>query len=293
MSDHPQTSLVCTLGGQPQIVTFTLDALLQRGEAMDEVFVVYMAANPRYRQAYQRLADEFAGGRYAGRPCRLHGEAVRLGDQALAEARQPAEVDAVWQTFYRLLGGLKAQNRHVHLSLTGGRRVMALLACAVAPLLLTPGDKIWHLHTPEEVITLAQEGAMMHTPPETGVHLIEVPLVAWGSYFPGVRGLLGRSPQEARAVHLGLLDENERARCRQVWEQINPRQRDALRALCEHPTRELAAKELYISVGTLDDHKTEILRRCRQAWQVEAGQKLDVVFLRQKFKPFLALLNEG
>lgn len=43
MSDHPHI-LVATLGGQPQIVTFTLDLLLQHGFPITDVFVIHPKA---------------------------------------------------------------------------------------------------------------------------------------------------------------------------------------------------------------------------------------------------------
>jgi CRISPR-associated protein Csx14 len=58
--------LVTTMGGQPQIVTFTLDALRRRGEAIDQVVVVYLAGAKRYQRAFQQLSAEFAGDRYDG-----------------------------------------------------------------------------------------------------------------------------------------------------------------------------------------------------------------------------------
>ena len=38
MPDHPH-ALVATLGGQPQVVTFTLDLLLKNGYPISDVFV--------------------------------------------------------------------------------------------------------------------------------------------------------------------------------------------------------------------------------------------------------------
>jgi len=43
------TTLVATLGGQPQIITFTLDLLLARGEQIDQVVIVYLASDLRCR----------------------------------------------------------------------------------------------------------------------------------------------------------------------------------------------------------------------------------------------------
>lgn len=277
---------MCTLGGQPQVATLTLDLLLARGEEITQVVVVFMASNPRYQQAYQRLLAEFSGDRYAGRPMRLRGIPIRLLDSPIAEARSPTEVDAVWQTFAALLADLKANAQQVHLSLSGGRRILALLASSVAMLHFTTSDHAWHIYTPPEVTELMQDGRLLHAPPGADVRLIEVPLTPWATYFPGLRDVLGTSPIQARSARLGWLDETDRARCQQVWEALSARQRDTLRALCAYETREQAAAALNLSVDTLDSHKTEIFRHCRLAW--ERDKRPDLAFLRRYFKPFLA-----
>src|SRR6266568_6437909 len=64
-------TLVATLGGQPQIVTFTLDLLLKRGTPIYEVIVVHPAFSPRVQQSLERLRAEFAGDRYTFEGCSL------------------------------------------------------------------------------------------------------------------------------------------------------------------------------------------------------------------------------
>src|SRR5262245_27492114 len=57
-------TLVATLGGEPQIVTCTLDLLLQRGIPISEVIVLHPADSPRIQQSLSKLNAEFAGDRY-------------------------------------------------------------------------------------------------------------------------------------------------------------------------------------------------------------------------------------
>ena len=62
-----EVTLVATLGGQPQVVTFALDALLARGYTVAEVQVVYLEARTRRLQtAVARLKHELEGGYYRG-----------------------------------------------------------------------------------------------------------------------------------------------------------------------------------------------------------------------------------
>src|ERR1700693_3449524 len=58
-------TLVATLGGQPQVVTFTLDLLLRRGIPIYEVIVVHPASSPHLQRSLERLNAEFIGDRYS------------------------------------------------------------------------------------------------------------------------------------------------------------------------------------------------------------------------------------
>src|SRR5437764_3651101 len=56
--------LLATLGGQPQVVTFALDLLLQRNIPIAEVIVIHPASHPGLEQAIARLNAEFVTDRY-------------------------------------------------------------------------------------------------------------------------------------------------------------------------------------------------------------------------------------
>src|SRR6266704_1314608 len=61
--EHTHT-LLATLGGQPQVVTFTLDLLLQRHIPIREVIVVHPASQPKLQHSIACLSAEFPGDRY-------------------------------------------------------------------------------------------------------------------------------------------------------------------------------------------------------------------------------------
>jgi len=289
MSKH--TTLIAILGGQPQVVTFTLDLLLARGEKIDQVVVVYPDSNARYRNAYQRLAGEFAGDLYKNQPCHLRSVPIKIGSVSLDTISRPDEVEAVRRTIHELLATFKDDGDIIHLSLTGGRRIMALIALSAAMQYLTPADHIWHIYTPDDYIEEARDGALMHASPEVGVQLVNVPFVPWVAYFPGLAPLLGRSSQELREADLGWLDEDERERCRNVWEQLTPRRREVLQAFAMGLTRQQAAARLTIEPSTIDSHRDAIIDACRQVWVSYEG-RFDIFFLREKFAPYLRGLGE-
>jgi CRISPR-associated protein Csx14 len=285
------TTLIALLGGQPQVVTFTLDLLLARGEKINQVVILYPSSNARYHNAYLRLAQEFTGDRYLNQPCHLRNVTVNLGGVPLDDVRSPGEVEAVRRSLHELLADLKDSDHILHLSLTGGRRIMALIALSAAMQYLTPADRIWHIHTPADFIEEARDGRIMHAPPEAGVQLVSVPFVPWAAYFPGLAPLLARSQQELREADFGWLDEEERERCRRVWEDLTMRRRDVLRAFALGLARQQTAAKLVIEPSTVDSHRDAILNSCRQVWDAHDG-KFDIHFLRERFGPYLRGLGE-
>jgi CRISPR-associated protein Csx14 len=282
MNSDPRTVLVAPLGGQPQIVTFALDLLLSQGVEVNEVVVIHLAA-PRYRQAYRRLAEAFPGDRYGARTIHLRGIPIMRGERALDDVCDTSDADAVWRTVHELIANLKGRGLRLHLLLTGGRRLMALMAVSAALLHLEHGDRAWHLYTPDEVVQAAYNGALLHVAAEAGVQLIEVPLAPLGAYFPGLRPLLNASPAEVIATRTRWLDEVEQGRCRAVLERLSERQTDVLRAFAGGLAPAQVADRLSVTSKTVDAHKTAILAECRIAWNLPEDERLSYHWLREKF----------
>jgi CRISPR-associated protein Csx14 len=283
----PGSVMVATIGGQAQVVTFALDALLARGERVREVVVLHLAPdNPRVGHALACLSQEFDVNRHYGPEPRLRLLPLRRGRERLVDIRDEAEADAAWNGVHELIATLKTQGHPLHLAIAGGRRLLALLAMSAALLHFGHQDRMWHLYTPDEFLERARDGAIMHARPQDGVRLIQVPLVPWGSYVPALRSLAQAPPAQVVASQTRWLDGAERARCRAVVARLTPRQRDVLRELARGRTPQEAADALGMTLKTLDAHKTPILGECRVAWQMEEGEYLNYHFLREKFGPF-------
>jgi len=283
------STLVATMAGGPQVVTFALDQLLQRGEAIEEVIVVHLSPqmDPLTGQALVKLAAEFPDDHYLGWPCRLRFFPIRQGGKRLDDIRDDAAVNVAWSAIYELIASLKTLGRHLHVCITGGRRMLALLAMSAAMLHFDHYDRLWHMYTPSEFLERARDGAIMHARPEDGVQLLQVPVVPWGTYFPALRALAQATPAQVIAAQTRWLDQAERARCRAVVERLTPRQLEVLRAFAAGQSPQEVAEALCISLKTVDTHKTPILGECRNAWNLPEGAWLDYHFLREKFGPFL------
>ena len=287
------STLVATMAGGPQVVTFALDQLLQRGEVINEVTVVCLSpqVDPLTGQALVKLAAEFPNDHYVGRPCRLHFLPIRQGGKRLDDIRDDAAVNVAWSAIYELIASLKTLGRHLHVCITGGRRMLALLAMSAAMLHFDHHDRLWHMYTPSEFLERARDGAIMHARPEDGVRLLQVPVVPWGAYFPALRALAQASPMEVVAAQTRWLDSAERAHCRAVVEQLTPRQLDVLRAFADGQSPQEVAETLCVTVKTVHAHKTVILSECRNAWEFPQDARLDYHFLREKFGRYFRALD--
>jgi CRISPR-associated protein Csx14 len=286
MPDFNESTLLCTLGGQPQIVTFALDYLLARGEQVREVFVVHLTSTDgRVEQALTRLRAEFEDDRYQNRPCRFRAVPLRRGTDLLAAIRTEAEADAVRQTVFALVADLKQAGRTLHLCLAGGPRMMSLMALSAAMLFCGHQDKVWHIYTEPAFLEQARNGAVMHDPGGEQVRLVQVPVVPWASYLPPLFNP-GRSPDEFMIAQTTWLEQAEQQRCRAVWQQLTPRERDVVISFAEGLGPQEVAERLAITIKTVSTHTTNIFAKCRLGWELPEDAPLTFHFLRDKFRGF-------
>ncbi|MFZ4661368.1 MAG: CRISPR-associated ring nuclease, partial [Caldilineaceae bacterium] len=131
-----ETILVATIGGQPQIVTFALDALLAQGEPITQLYLLHLTpASARWQGSIQKVLAEFEQQHYHGRPCRIHRCPILDGETPLPEIRNEREAEIAGQTIRSLLARLKMDGHKLHLCVAGGRRMLALLVTSAAMLL--------------------------------------------------------------------------------------------------------------------------------------------------------------
>lgn len=271
-----------TMGGQAQVVTFAVDALLAMGEPLSAVLVLHLSPeDPRVRRALTQLSAEFAGGRYQGRPLEFRRIPVQACGHPLTAITDGREAEAVWSLARDLLAQLKEANCALHICIAGGPRLLGLTLTTAAMLQCDHQDHLWHLYTPPELRERSREGAILHPPPDSGVRLIPIPFVPWSVYFPALR-TLARSPSTSPA-----LSPEDAARCAAVWERLTERQREVLRTLAFVSSLQEAAEQLGMTLKTLDSHKSQILAECRVEWNVPEGTRLNYHFLREKFGPWL------
>lgn len=250
--------MLATLGGQPQVITFALDFLLDRGEVITEVIVLHLSG-PRINQALARVSAEFTGDQYRGQPCRLRMMPLRAGDERLHDIQSEADAQAAHTMLRDVMASLKRERQRLHICVGGGRRIMALLLMSAAMFQGDYQDRLWHIYTPDAIKEQARDGALMHVPPDAGMRLIAVPFAPMAMYFPGLRDLTQPTPAP-------LIDSVTRTRCEEVINALTPRELEVLRVLAAGHRPQEAARELSISINTLETHKRKLFELCRAAW---------------------------
>lgn len=281
-------TLICTVGGQPQVVTFALDALLSQNIPITELIILHlMPRQARLQRALDKLAAEFAGGTYGKRPLRVQFIPIQMGGRPLQDIYDAADANASWEAINQLIIDLKNEHRILHICISGGRRILGLLTMSAAMLHFGHQDELWHMYTPYDLRQAADEGAIMHAPANADFRLIRVPMMPWGSYFPALRQLVRPAPNgDVLAGPRTALDRAEQARCRAVLERLTERQRDVLLAFAAGLNPQQVAEKLFISIKTVDSHKTVILAECRNEWALAEETWLDYRFIADKFETF-------
>ncbi len=282
------STMVSTMAGGPQVVTFALDDLLGRGETIQNVIIVHLSpqADPVAEAAIATLTAEFQGDAYAGRPCRLRFFPIRKGNVRLDDIRDEGDANAAWSAIYGLIAELKAQGQRLHVCISGGRRMLALQAMSAAMLHFDHDDRLWHMYTPREFLKQAGNGAIMHAKPQDGVRLIRVPMMPWGAYLPGLRQLAQPTPNAVMTTQARALGAGEHARCQRAIERLTPRQIDVLHAFAAGQSPQDVAESLGITLKTVDTHKTAILAECRVTWGLPEDERLSYHFLQTRFGRF-------
>ncbi len=281
-------TLVATLGGQPQIVTFTLDLLLRRGIPIYEVIVVHPASSPSIQQSLERLNAEFAGDRYTfeeqNLTIRFRKQVLNHYDTIIDDIVDEATANGALDTIGELIRNLKQQRRIIHFSISGGRRLMTFLSFSAALLYFDTPDELLHLYTPEPVKEDVDKSGLMHLSPGMGQRLIEVPFARAAQ--PVLALMLNRSPSATIQTQREEQKAEEQKRCQQVMDELTNKPRQVLRLLAQgkHPTE--VAEALEIQLSTFNSHTNAIYSACRSAWNVPEKEQVNYRYVQMKFANF-------
>lgn len=280
-------TLVATLGGKPQLVTFTLDLLLKRGITIYEVIVLHPASAPRLQQSLERLSAEFIDGRYTfeGRslPIRFRQQVLRRYDnnEFIDDIVDRATANGTLDTIGELIRDLKRQQHIIHFSIAGGRRLMTFLSFSAALLYFEGPDELLHLYTPEHIKEHDDHNGVMHIWQGDERQLIEVPFARAAQPFLAL--MLNRTPTHTIEVQREQQQAENQERCQQVIDVLTQKQAEVLQALARGQSPDEVADRLGIKPSTLSHHTNVIYRECRNAWGLNDRSTVNYLFVQARF----------
>ncbi|RME43649.1 MAG: hypothetical protein D6791_14970 [Chloroflexi bacterium] len=278
------TSLISTLGTEPQVVTLALQALLRNQSLPDEVVVIHSTPDSSpIAAALARLAEAFANEVRAlpweGRYCTVE---IREGPRPVYDMLTPDDFNAVMSCLYRVVRDRKAQGYRIHLNLAGGRKLMTIAAMTVAQLLFDDTDHLWYLQSAPELVASRQ---LFADNPDQAT-LIAVPLLRWSPTPPILTDVaLTQDPMMALArQHEQML----RRKRRFLQETLTPAEREVVELLIRTGATdaELAAR-LHKSRYTVSRQLESVYAKLRQFLDMREDIRVDRATLIVQFRDVL------
>ncbi len=281
-----QQTLIATLGSEPQVVTLVLDRLLAQRRAIDEVTVVYTAAQT-VQKAMDCLRAEFARAVYPGTILR---EAPVLGHGfAVTDLKSEDDMWALLRTLYRELQRVKREGRIAHMAISGGRKVMAIASMVVAQLLFDKDDRMWHLLSEGWQPGSEQQ---LHLPLEEQVWLVPVPVLRWTD-DAAIQLALGNLDDPAEAIRRQeMLARSQGMRRRKEFLErwLSQAERQVVQAACDGLDNAAIARRLHKSERTVANQLTRVYAKLGE-WLGFPEQPPDRSVLIAEFAPYL--LHQG
>ena len=262
--------LIAPVGTKPQLVTIALDLLRERGEDVREVAALHTTLDrPATRVSIARLGDEFPR-TYPGvrlRPIYLCDERGFPLDDVDSE---PAAREA-FRVLYREIKAAKQAGRRVHLSIAGGRKIIAVYGMTAAQLLFDPDDRVWHISSAPALVA---SKALHPRPGEAS--LIRVPVLRWSEVSPALTDLiLSDDPFEALQRQEELLQADALRLARAfVGRALTPSERDVVQlVVCEGLTDPQIAERTCRSVKTVGHHLSSAYRKARATFGLSRADR--------------------
>ena len=281
-------TLVATLGGKPQVVTFTLDMLLKSGVPIYEVIVLHPAASPRIQQSLERLNAEFIGNHYTFEgqswPIHFRQQVLHHYDTIIDDIVDETTASGVLDTIGELIRNLKRQQRIIHFSISGGRRLMNFLSFSAALLYFDTPDELLHLYTPEHVKERVDASGAMHIASEEDRRLISVPFARAAQPFLAL--MLNHTPTDTIKTQHEQQKAEDHKHCQQVMDTLTNKQGEVLHALAQGLHPEQVAHTLGIKLATVRNHTNVIYRQCRNAWNLPDKPTVNYLFVQARFADF-------
>lgn len=277
-SSFPE-ALVATLGTEPQVVTLALDALALKGFSIQKVLVLHPNPSlPALQESLAKLRKEATSYAKGEHPVSFVFVPIKNEEHFPQDFLTEEDAGLLLRVLYRTVADLKRKRFRVHLSIAGGRKVMAALGMVIAQLLFDEDDFVWHLLSEGKLLT---EKAM-HVTDLSQVSLVPIPVLQW-SLFPSTAReiLLWDDPYRAIARQRELRNRERLRFLQSFWEKLTPAEQELAKALLRFGgTQKELAQRLRRSEKTVNNQLCSIYAKYREHFGIAEGVKVRDFLIR-------------
>ena len=275
--------MIATLGSEPQVITATLDLLLVRGIKITSLTVLHTASSEIHlKSALQQVSEEITRDTYPNlTSCKFHLLMDETGSP-LQDVDTIQAAHSFFRAIYQSVWSSKQSGCQVHLSISGGRKTMAMYGMATAQLLFDEDDYLWHLFSGGDFLSSKR----FHPVAGDETYLVAVPILLWNDVSPAVKELSKTSdPFEAleKVRQLRLQEKMETARIF-VDVHLSSAERKVVRELVlEGMSDKEIAGMLYLSPRTVEQHLRSAYRKAAEHWQMNTVTRSQLIALLQLY----------
>ncbi len=280
---HPST-LIATLGSEPQVITAGLDLLLDRGENIQRVEIIHTSASsghPIY-EAVERLQQARQDYNLPLREA-FHFHPVLVNGTPVIDVESSAASQAVFRLLYTCVWEAKQREDIVHLLIAGGRKTMSIYGMVVAQMLFDETDHLWHLFSEGEFLTSKR----LHPQPGDRVELSEIPVIRWGEISPIVGNLrsIRDATQALESIRSFQMERRSKEVERFVESQLTPGEKRVVTCLLEEGEgdEDLAAR-LHLSPRTVEQHLRSVYAKAQSYWGLERVTRSSLIVLLSPYR---------
>lgn len=279
-------AMIATLGVEPQVVTIALDSLIKQGKYINEVTVLY-TDHPAILEALAILEGEFKGTVYSG--VTFHAKAISTTHGPVRDFQSEEELRGLLRTLYTEIRQARQKKRPLHLCISGGRKVMGVMAMTVAQLLFGPDDRVWHLITEG---WKPGAGRHLHANGRVQTRLIPVPVLRWqeaGTLMQAVTEL--DDPREMLAWYHRLTKRAEEKRQGEfIKHWLTPAERRVTKLACRGFDNATIAARLEKQEQTVANQLRNVYEKLRE-WLGFPDYNVDRSVLIARFAPYFTMME--
>jgi len=271
--------LIATLGTEPQVITSTIDLLLQRGVLISSVVVIHTGDNGGpISSAIATLNLEYFQSPYKNQ---FELGFVSIRGENGEELRDVETYDssrAAFLEIYKQVRIAKLDGDYVHLSIAGGRKTMSAFGMVTAQLLFDEEDHLWHLYSSGDFLASKR----LHPQPHDDVRLIPIPFILWSQISPSLTNIIQEEdPLQAieniRQLQLNKKIDNARS---YILNSLTASERKVTALLVRDglSDKEIADR-LSISPRTVEQHLRSAYIKAANHWELENVNRTQLVSL--------------